>query len=289
MDSTVFLRNKEFSDIQLFLSVKSKEILLLHMEKFITVKGAREHNLKGLDVRIPHGKITVITGVSGSGKSSLAFDTIFAEGHRRFIESMSSYARQFLGRLDKPAIDDIKGLSPAIAIQQKVSSGNPRSTIGTSTEIYDYLKLLFSRIGTTYSPISGKAVRKHQTKDVLHFLDSNWPDAPFAILYELNFISIENLNNKIQLLNKEGFTRIFFNGEFHLINDIEPFAETAPQIWVVIDRLQNTARELPQQSRLSEGIERAFAEGKGECSLYNARTKELQHFNARFEADALRF
>ena len=289
MDSTVFLRNKEFWDIQLFLSVKSKEILLLHMEKFITVKGAREHNLKGLDVRIPHGKITVITGVSGSGKSSLAFDTIFAEGQRRFIESMSSYARQFLGRLDKPAIDDIKGLSPAIAIQQKVSSGNPRSTIGTSTEIYDYLKLLFSRIGTTYSPISGKAVRKHQTKDVLHFLDSNWPDAPFAILYELNFISIENLNNKIKLLNKEGFTRIYFNDEFHLIDDIEPFAETAPQIWVVIDRLQNTARELPQQSRLSEGIERAFAEGKGECSLYNAQTKKLQHFNARFEADALRF
>ena len=259
------------------------------MEKFITVKGAREHNLKGLDVRIPHGKITVITGVSGSGKSSLAFDTIFAEGQRRFIESMSSYARQFLGRLDKPAIDDIKGLSPAIAIQQKVSSGNPRSTIGTSTEIYDYLKLLFSRIGTTYSPISGKAVRKHQTKDVINFLDAHWPDAPFAILYQLHFISIENLNNKIQLLNKEGFTRIFFHDEFHLINDIEPFAETAPQIWVVIDRLQNTPRELPQQSRLSEGIERAFAEGKGECSLYNAQTKELQHFNARFEADELRF
>ncbi len=289
MDSTVFLRNKEFWDIQLFLSVKSKEILLLHMEKFITVKGAREHNLKGLDVRIPHGKITVITGVSGSGKSSLAFDTIFAEGQRRFIESMSSYARQFLGRLDKPAIDDIKGLSPAIAIQQKVSSGNPRSTIGTSTEIYDYLKLLFSRIGTTYSPISGKAVRKHQTKDVINFLDTHWPDAPFAILYQLHFISIESLNKKIQLLNKEGFTRIFLNGEFHLINDIEPFAETAPQIWVVIDRLQNTARELPQQSRLSEGIERAFAEGKGECCLYNAQTKELQHFNARFEADELRF
>ena len=289
MDSTVFFRNKEFLDIQLFLSVKSKEILLLHMEKFITVKGAREHNLKGLDVRIPHGKITVITGVSGSGKSSLAFDTIFAEGQRRFIESMSSYARQFLGRLDKPAIDDIKGLSPAIAIQQKVSSGNPRSTIGTSTEIYDYLKLLFSRIGTTYSPISGTAVRKHHTKDVINFLDAHWPDAPFAILHQLHFISIENLNNKIQLLNKEGFTRIFFHDEFHLINDIEPFAETAPQIWVVIDRLQNTPRELPQQSRLSEGIERAFAEGKGECSLYNAQTKELQYFNARFEADELRF
>lgn len=144
------------------------------MEKFITVKGAREHNLKGIDVRIPHGKLTVITGVSGSGKSSLAFDTIFAEGQRRFIESMSSYARQFLGRLDKPAIDDIKGLSPAIAIQQKVSSANPRSTIGTSTEIYDYLKLLYARIGQTFSPVSGQLVRKDQTNDVLNFLENHW-------------------------------------------------------------------------------------------------------------------
>jgi excinuclease ABC subunit A len=259
------------------------------MEKFITVKGAREHNLKGLDVRIPHGKLTVITGVSGSGKSSLAFDTIFAEGQRRFIESMSAYARQFLGRLDKPAIDDIKGLSPAIAIQQKVSSGNPRSTIGTSTEIYDYLKLLFARIGTTYSPVSGSAVLKHQTKDVIAFLDQHWTEDPFAILYALSFNSIEDLNKKIQLLNKEGFTRLFFYGQFVLIDELEPFSELPEQIWVVIDRLKNSPRELPQQSRLSEGIERAFAEGKGECSLYNAQSKELAHFNGRFEADGLRF
>lgn len=259
------------------------------MEKFITVKGAREHNLKGLDVRIPHGKLTVITGVSGSGKSSLAFDTIFAEGQRRFIESMSAYARQFLGRLDKPAIDDIKGLSPAIAIQQKVSSGNPRSTIGTSTEIYDYLKLLFARIGTTYSPVSGSAVLKHQTKDVIAFLDQQWTDEPFAILYALSFSSTEDLNKKIQLLNKEGFTRLFLKEEFVLIDELEPISEMPEQIWVVIDRLKNSARDLPQQSRLSEGIERAFAEGKGECSLYNAQSKELTHFNGRFEADGLRF
>ena len=165
MDSTVFFRNKEFLDIQLFLSVKSKEILLLHMEKFITVKGAREHNLKGLDVRIPHGKITVITGVSGSGKSSLAFDTIFAEGQRRFIESMSSYARQFLGKLNKPEVDFIKGLSPSIAIQQKVITSNHRSTVGTTTEIYDYLKLLYARIGKTIYPISGNVVKKHSVTD----------------------------------------------------------------------------------------------------------------------------
>ena len=167
------------------------------MEKFIAVKGARVHNLKSLDVEIPHGKLTVITGVSGSGKSSLAFDTIYAEGQRRFIESMSAYARQFLGKLDKPAVDDIKGLAPAIAIQQKVSSSNPRSTIGTSTEIYDYLKLLFARIGKTYSPVSGQEVKKQQTKDVLAFLDQNWKDEPFAILYQLHFNSIEELNKKI--------------------------------------------------------------------------------------------
>jgi excinuclease ABC subunit A len=259
------------------------------MEKFITVKGAREHNLKGLDVRIAHGKLTVITGVSGSGKSSLAFDTIFAEGQRRFIESMSAYARQFLGRLDKPAIDDIKGLSPAIAIQQKVSSGNPRSTIGTSTEIYDYLKLLFARIGSTYSPISGAVAQKHQTKDVLDFLDANWPNEPFAILYALEFNSIENLNKKIQLLNKEGFTRLFYNDTFVLIDDIFPFEAPPANLWVVVDRLKNEARELPQQSRLSEGIERAFIEGKGTCSLYNPTQKEFKAFSALFEADGLRF
>ena len=260
------------------------------MEKFITVKGAREHNLKGLDVRIPHGKLTVITGVSGSGKSSLAFDTIFAEGQRRFIESMSAYARQFLGRLDKPAIDDIKGLSPAIAIQQKVSSGNPRSTIGTSTEIYDYLKLLYARIGNTYSPISGNPVRQDQTKDVLTFLDNSWKNNLFAILYPLNIDSLNNLNNTIQSLNKEGFTRLFLNENFVLIDDVFPL-ESLPQTtpWVVVDRLKNEPRELPQQSRLAEGIERAFVEGKGECSLYNANTHEFVNFSARFEADGLRF
>ena len=259
------------------------------MEKFITVKGAREHNLKGIDVRIAHGKLTVITGVSGSGKSSLAFDTIFAEGQRRFIESMSAYARQFLGRLDKPAIDDIKGLSPAIAIQQKVTSGNPRSTIGTSTEIYDYLKLLFARIGQTYSPLTGNIIQKHQTKDVLAFLDHNWSNDPFAILYELNFNSINDLNNKIQIVNKEGFTRIFYNDSFVLIDDIFPLKTLPEQLWIVVDRLKNEARELPQQSRLSEGIERAFSEGKGKCYLYNANNKKLALFSTRFEENGERF
>lgn len=259
------------------------------MEKFITVKGAREHNLKGIDVQIPHGKLTVITGVSGSGKSSLAFDTIFAEGQRRFIESMSAYARQFLGRLDKPAVDDIKGLSPAIAIQQKVSSGNPRSTIGTSTEIYDYLKLLYARIGKTFSPVSGLEVRKHQTNDVIHFLDQNWQNAPFAILYRPTYNSINDLIKVLQLSNKEGFTRILLKNEFILIDELTPFETLPEELFIVIDRLKNSDRDQAQLSRLSEGIERAFSEGKGLCTLYNANTKEYIDFSTRFEADGLQF
>lgn len=259
------------------------------MEKFITVKGAREHNLKGIDVQIPHGKLTVITGVSGSGKSSLAFDTIFAEGQRRFIESMSAYARQFLGRLDKPAVDDIKGLSPAIAIQQKVSSGNPRSTIGTSTEIYDYLKLLYARIGKTLSPVSGLEVRKHQTNDVIHFLDQNWQNVPFAILYRPTYSSINDLIKVLQLSNKEGFTRILLKNEFILIDELTPFEILPDELFIVIDRLKNSDRDQAQLSRLSEGIERAFSEGKGLCALYNANTKEYIDFSTRFEADGLQF
>lgn len=259
------------------------------MEKFITVKGAREHNLKGIDVQIPHGKLTVITGVSGSGKSSLAFDTIFAEGQRRFIESMSAYARQFLGRLDKPAVDDIKGLSPAIAIQQKVSSGNPRSTIGTSTEIYDYLKLLYARIGKTFSPVSGLEVRKHQTNDVIHFLDQNWQNAPFAILYRPTYTSINDLIKVLQLSNKEGFTRILLKNEFILIDELTPVEILPEELFIVIDRLKNSDRDQAQLSRLSEGIERAFSEGKGLCTLYNANTKEYIDFSTRFEADGLQF
>jgi excinuclease ABC subunit A len=259
------------------------------MEKFIAVKGARVHNLKSLDVEIPHGQLTVITGVSGSGKSSLAFDTIYAEGQRRFIESMSAYARQFLGKLDKPAVDDIKGLAPAIAIQQKVSSSNPRSTIGTSTEIYDYLKLLFARIGKTYTPISGQEVKKHQTSDVLNFLDENWKKAPFAILYKIEFNSIDSLSRIIQELNKQGFTRLFLNGEFQLIESLKLTESPTEDVYLSIDRLSNNTRDEAQQSRLTEAIELAFQEGKDICTLYNAQTKEFKHFSKRFECDGMKF
>ena len=259
------------------------------MEKFIAVKGARVHNLKSLDVEIPHGQLTVITGVSGSGKSSLAFDTIYAEGQRRFIESMSAYARQFLGKLDKPAVDDIKGLAPAIAIQEKVSSSNPRSTIGTSTEIYDYLKLLFARIGKTYTPISGQEVKKHQTSDVLNFLDENWKKAPFAILYKIEFNSIDSLSRIIQELNKQGFTRLFLNGEFQLIESLKLTESPTEDVYLSIDRLSNNTRDEAQQSRLTEAIELAFQEGKDICTLYNAQTKEFKHFSKRFECDGMKF
>ncbi|MFM6945562.1 MAG: excinuclease ABC subunit UvrA [Flavobacteriales bacterium] len=259
------------------------------MEKFIAVKGARVHNLKSLDVAIPHGQLTVITGVSGSGKSSLAFDTIYAEGQRRFIESMSAYARQFLGKLDKPAVDDIKGLAPAIAIQQKVSSSNPRSTIGTSTEIYDYLKLLFARIGKTYSPVSGQEVKKQQTADVVNFLNNNWLNDPFAILYQLNFNSIIELSKKLQELNKQGFTRLLLNDEFVLIEDFDTSTIPTDAIYISIDRLTNGPRDDAQQGRLTEAIELAFQEGKDLCTIYNGRTKAYQHFSKRFELDGISF
>lgn len=259
------------------------------MEKFIAVKGARVHNLKSLSVEIPHGQLTVITGVSGSGKSSLAFDTIYAEGQRRFIESMSAYARQFLGKLDKPAVDDIKGLAPAIAIQQKVSSSNPRSTIGTSTEIYDYLKLLFARIGKTYSPVSGQEVKKQQTSDVLKFLENNWKDDAFAVFYKLHFNSTEELSKKIHLLNKQGFTRLFFDDSFHLIDDLTPEQLTAQAYYLSVDRLTNSELDSAQLGRLTEAIELAFEEGNGIMSLYHAKSKTFQTFSKRFELDDMSF
>ena len=165
---------------------KTKDILNLSPKEYIIIKGARQHNLKNIDVAIPRNKLVVITGLSGSGKSSLAFDTLYAEGQRRYVESLSAYARQFLGRLEKPQVDYIKGISPAIAIEQKVISRNPRSTVGTITEIYDYFKLLFSRIGITYSPVSGKAVKRHNVSDVVNFILKLKPKTKFLILSQVH-------------------------------------------------------------------------------------------------------
>ncbi len=174
----------------------------------IIIKGAKLHNLKNIDVVIPRNKLVVITGLSGSGKSSLAFDTLYAEGQRRYVESLSSYARQFLGKLDKPKVDSIKGIAPAIAIEQKVNSTNPRSTVGTSTEIYDYLKLLFARIGKTYSPISGKEVKKHTVTDVVSFVKKFEENAKLLLLAPITIPEDRDKKKTLQLLSKQGYARI---------------------------------------------------------------------------------
>ena len=186
---------------------KTKDILNLSPKEYIIIKGARQHNLKNIDVAIPRNKLVVITGLSGSGKSSLAFDTLYAEGQRRYVESLSAYARQFLGRLEKPQVDYIKGISPAIAIEQKVISRNPRSTVGTITEIYDYFKLLFSRIGITYSPISGKAVKRQNVSDVVNFILKLKPKTKFLILSQVHKKKDRTIQKQFDLLSQQGFSK----------------------------------------------------------------------------------
>src|SRR6478672_11598586 len=185
----------------------------LNPKNYIIIKGARVHNLKNLDVAIPRNKFVVITGLSGSGKSSLAFDTLYAEGQRRYVESLSAYARQFLGRLEKPQVDYIKGISPAIAIEQKVISRNPRSTVGTTTEIYDYLKLLYARVGKTYSPVTGKQVKRHSVSDVVDFVNTLSNETKCLILAKLLTPKDRTLDKHLDLLNQQGFSRILVNNE----------------------------------------------------------------------------
>src|SRR5512133_1308194 len=198
------------------------------MKGNIEIKGARVNNLKNISLNIPRNKLIVITGVSGSGKSSLAFDTIYAEGQRRYVESLSSYARQFLGRMNKPEVDFINGIPPAIAIEQRVSSGNPRSTVGTSTEIYDYMRLLFARIGRTYSPVSGKEVKKHSADDIVDFLAS-LPQGTKVIIVSSGEVP-ENIKPReyFAFLNKQGFGRIESDGEMIRIEEIKDFDEFVP-------------------------------------------------------------
>jgi excinuclease ABC subunit A len=252
------------------------------MNNFIEIKRARVHNLKNLSVNIPHGKLVVITGVSGSGKSSLAFDTIYAEGQRRFIESMSSYARQFLGKLNKPEADYIKGIAPSIAIQQKVITSNPRSTVGTTTEIYDYLKLLYARIGKTYSPISGNEVKKHNTSDVIEFLKTLEPSSKIAVL-----CPIEADIKKLDLIFKQGFTRVFYDNQFCLIEDLKEL-EASKEIYLVVDRITTDFENEDTLSRAMDSISIAFTEGKGNCGIL-FDTDKMEWFNNRFELDGKEF
>ena len=200
-----------------------KDISTYDPKEFIIIKGAKLHNLKNIDLAIPKNKLVVITGLSGSGKSSLAFDTLYAEGQRRYVESLSSYARQFLGKLDKPKVDYIKGIAPAIAIQQKVISTNPRSTVGTSTEIYDYLRLLYARIGLTYSPISGELVQKDSVSDVIDFIKTLDLDSQLVILSPIYNTGDRTFVERLAILQQQGFSRIEIDGNQAKIEDLIEF------------------------------------------------------------------
>lgn len=260
--------------------------------KNIIIKGARVNNLKNIDVEIPRNKFIVITGLSGSGKSSLAFDTLYAEGQRRYVESLSSYARQFLGRMNKPECDYIKGIPPAIAIEQKVSSRNPRSTVGTSTEIYEYLRLLFARIGKTISPISGDVVKKHQVKDIQDKMRTYAEGTRLVILTKIILRDNRKLQEQLDILQKEGFARVEINGEFIRIDELLESKKklNGTEVLLVIDRL-STSQDKSTINRFSESIETAFFEGEGECIVRYYTDKGVDTFNysKRFEADGIQF
>jgi len=262
----------------------------MEQQRYVEIKGARVNNLKDVDVKIPHGKFTVITGLSGSGKSSLAFDTLYAEGQRRYIESLSSYARQFLGKLDKPEVDYIKGVAPAIAIQQKVISNNPRSTVGTTTEIYDYLKLLFARIGKTYSPISGEQVKHHTVTDVVKFIESLPENERLLIICPLPLLPSIDYSQQLKILIKQGFSRLFLNGKIVEINDfIEQSPENITEAQLVVDRVTADTSSTESLGRLADSVQLAFSEGNGECSIYRMSDGSLNYFSARFELDGIEF
>jgi len=256
-------------------------------EEYIEVKNARVNNLKGIDVKIPRDKFVVIAGVSGSGKSSLAFDTLYAEGQRRYVESLSSYARQFLGRMRKPECDFIKGLPPAIAIEQKVISRNPRSTVGTTTEIYEYLRLLFARIGKTYSPISGQEVKKHSAEDILHKVQEFSVGTKFFLLAPLRVVEGRTLESQLQTYLQQGYSRVWINGEFVRIEDVKA-DESAEHLWLLIDRL-SVDDSSDFVSRLIDSCETAMYEGDGVCRLVFPPSNITYDFSSRFEADGIHF
>ena len=264
----------------------TKNIASLDPKENILIKGAKLHNLKDVDVAIPRNKLVVITGLSGSGKSSLAFDTLFAEGQRRYVESLSSYARQFLGKLNKPKVDYIKGIAPAIAIEQKVNSTNPRSTVGTSTEIYDYLKLLYARVGKTYSPISGNEVKKHTVTDVLNFIKSLELKTKLLLLAPVSIPDDRSSLQTLKILAQQGYARIKYKGKIVRIEDINE--EIDHNFQLVVDRIIVKDDE-DFFNRLGDAIQTAFFEGKGTCLLENLGSKESTEFNNKFELDGLQF
>ncbi len=253
----------------------------------ILIKGAKLHNLKNIDVVIPRNKLVVITGLSGSGKSSLAFDTLYAEGQRRYVESLSSYARQFLGRFNKPKVEYIKGIAPAIAIEQKVNTTNPRSTVGTSTEIYDYLKLLYARIGKTYSPISGQEVKKHTITDVVEYIKTLPTKTKLLLLAPVTLTPDRSFEEHLQILNQQGFSRIKISDQVFRIDEVNP-AQTLSEFELVIDRII-TQNDNDFYNRLADAIEIAFFEGKGTLNIEHLDSGQRVEFTNRFEADGMTF
>lgn len=270
------------------MSNKSEE----NAKSYIQIKGARVNNLKNIDVNIPKNKLIVITGMSGSGKSSLAFDTLYAEGQRRYVESLSAYARQFMGRMHKPEVDYIKGIAPAIAIEQKVITSNPRSTVGTSTEIYDYLKLLFARIGKTYSPISGDLVTKDSVSSIIDKLMLEPEDSTVTIFTGLSASSGRKLKEELSILLQKGFVRILFEGSIQKIEDviedktIKNRSFKDGEIQIVIDRIR-LDKEDETYSRIADSLQTAFFEGKGECFVQV--NEEKKHYSDKFELDGITF
>ena len=263
------------------------------MNEYIEIKGARVNNLKNISINIPRNQFIVIAGLSGSGKSSLAFDTLYAEGQRRYVESLSSYARQFLGRMSKPECDFIKGLPPAIAIEQKVISRNPRSTVGTSTEIYEYLRLLYARIGKTFSPTSGEEVKKHSTNDIVNCTQQYSKGTKFAILAPLHLIEGRTLEKQLEMEIQEGYTRLWFQNDFVRIDDFLADKEAlgkakVDEIFLLIDRLSvDDAKDVI--SRLIDSAETAFYEGRGECRLVFFPSNITYEFSMRYESDGMTF
>ncbi|MCE5206322.1 MAG: excinuclease ABC subunit UvrA [Porphyromonadaceae bacterium] len=261
-------------------------------QKTIEIKGARVNNLKNIDVEIPRNTFTVITGLSGSGKSSLAFDTLYAEGQRRYVESLSAYARQFLGRMHKPECDYIRGIPPAIAIEQKTTSRNPRSTVGTSTEIYEYLRLLFARIGKTLSPISGKEVKRHYVHDVVEKMQEYREGTRMAILSSIQLRNNRNLREQLEILLKEGFTRVDVGEQFYRIDELlaQKNLPAKEDVLLVIDRL-SCSSDKATVNRMSDSVETAFLEGNGECIVrfWGEKGMETFLFSNRFEADGITF
>ena len=259
--------------------------------KFITIKGARVNNLKNIDLRLPLGKMIVITGVSGSGKSSLAFDTLYAEGQRRYVESLSAYARQFLGRMSKPECDYIKGLPPAIAVEQKVNTRNPRSTVGTSTEIYDYLRMLFARIGRTFSPVTGLEVRKQGIEDIIRTVLSYPEGTRAAILVDIYLPEGRSFADQLRIYAKEGYSRLEKDGEFF---DIPEVAVENPELndgyRLLIDRI-SVSSDKDEVSRLTDSLETAYFEGHDEAviKIWGTDGTHEHRFSKRFMADGIEF